>query len=247
MITSQIIKREDFDPDFQGEQEYFAAVAEYFRQLFAETKYADLVENATNNILITAPNNQITNILADFNLTQSRINNQKLCALKIDEVEFLDVVSIVASDKVIARASGKFLVLHFVTFDNYPKRSRNSTYWQVQIPAAKDEYVWSNDFEPLLWQRGNCYAELRFVEFKNPVSGFFKDKTAADQYFDAVLDLTTASEKNRVYSEHKTPQTAIIQRQTRPYRAFIESVNDAGQAICHVKYVPPVESIENGN
>ncbi len=186
-------------------------------------------------------------MLADFSLIQSKINNKKLCGLKIDDVEFPDVVSIVASDKVIPRASGKFLVLHFVTFDNYPKRQRNSTYWQVQIPAAKEGYDWVEDFEPLRFNRGNRYAEMRFDEFKNPVSGFFKDKNAADSYFNAVLDLTTATEKNRVYAEHKTPQTNVVEQITRPYRAFIESVNDAGQAICHVKYVPPTEAENNGN
>ena len=159
------------------------------------------------------------------------------------ELEPTEVVSIVASDRVIARADGKILVLHFVQLDNYPKRTRGSTYWQVQIPAAKNEdnYIWENDFENLRWQRGNCYAELRFNEFKNSVSGFFANKAAANNYFDAVLDLTLATEKNRVYSEHKSPKTAIVEQETRPYRAFVETVDSAGRAICLIKFVPPVE------
>ena len=239
-IDKSLYFNEDGTPKYLNAAEDFdQAVENYALQLINETKYGYLLENRIGDNLITAPNNWITPILADFSLIQGRINNVQIC--QIAEVEPTEVVSIVASDKVIAKASGKFLVLHFVTFDNYPKRSRNSTYWQVQIPAAKDEYEWSTDFETLKWNRGNCYAELRFLEFKNPVSGFFADKNAADEYFDAVLNLTTATEKNRVYSEHKTPQTAIAIRETRPYRAFIESVNSAGQAICHVKYVPPIE------
>ncbi len=164
----------------------------------------------------------------------------------IEEKEEADVVSIVSSDKVINRATGRFLVLHFVTPANYPKRSKNSTYWPVQIPAAmpEDEYNWCEHFENLRWSRGNCFAELKFNQFSTPVSGFFKDKDAADSYFNEVLKLTTATEKNRVYHEHKDPQKNIIERVTRPYRAFIESVNIAGQGVCHIKFVPPTEPCE---
>lgn len=239
-----LINREDFDPDFQGQQEYEAAVAEYFRQLFADTKYADLVANATDNVLINAPNNWVTPILADFALIQGRINNNLLCNISDREPD--DVVSIVASDKVIPNATGKFLVLHFVTLDNYPKRSRNSTYYPIQIPAAKDTYDWDIDFRDLIWERGNQYAELRFEQFKNPVSGFFRDKEAAYAYFNAVLNLTTATEKNRVVPQHENPQTAVIERTTRPYRAFISSVNSDGRVVCHVKYVPTDEADNNG-
>lgn len=161
------------------------------------------------------------------------------------KLEPTEVVSIVASDKVTTNAKGKLLVLHFVQLDNYPKRARGSTYWQVQIPAARDEYVWEDDFLNLRFSRGNCYAELRFNEFKNPVSGFFKTKIAADNYFDKVLGLTTATQKNRVYSEFKTPQTAIVEQITRPYRAFIEQVNADGRAECLIKYVPPIEPKPN--
>lgn len=158
------------------------------------------------------------------------------------DLENETVVSIVASDKVIPNASGKLLVLHFVTLENYPKRSRNSTYWQIHIPAARDSYVWNDDFLDLRFNRGNQYAELRFNEFKNPVSGWFADITAADNYFDAVLGLTIATEKNRVYPVHKTPQTNVTPRITRPYRAFIESVNSQGEAECHIKYIPTDEN-----
>ncbi|MEY2832276.1 MAG: hypothetical protein RLZZ574_1534, partial [Cyanobacteriota bacterium] len=155
-----------------------------------------------------------------------------------------EVVSIVASDQVIAYAKGKLLVLHFVQLDNYPKRARGSTYWQVQIPAALDEYVWKDDFEDLRFERGNKYAELHFNEFKTRVSGFFASEAAANDYFDKVLDLTTATEKNRVFSKHKTPQTSVVQQVTRPYRAFIERVNANGRAECLIKYMPPIEEDE---
>ena len=117
-------------------------------------------------------------MLADFSLIQSRINNAAIC--KIEDAEPGEVVAIVASDKVLDRATGKLLVLHLVTFENYPKRSRNSTYWQVQIPQAKQTYDWDEDFKDLVWNRGNLYCEMYFDGIKDPVSGFFADKDAAN-------------------------------------------------------------------
>ena len=239
------VNRDDYFDELGNEkftnasEQYEAAITEGLNALIAETKYGDMIQNAVDGKLIEAPNNWIIPILSDFALIQGKINNKAICDIEIPDDP--EVVSIVASDKVVKRSDGKILVLHFVTPANYPKRSRNSSYWQVQIPAALDEYDWCEHFETLKFDRGNCYAELKFKQFSNPVSGFFRDKDAADAYFDAVLGLTTATEKNRVYHEHKTPGTNIIERTTRPYRAFIESVNDAGQAICHVKYVPPKE------
>ena len=192
---------------------------------------------------VTAGASIIIQYLIESTFRHQKFSFYEVCN-KLDDLEDPEVVSIVASDKVIARAEGKFLVLHFVTQANYPKRSRSSSYWPVQIPAAKDEYNWNEDFINLRWNRGNQYAELRFNEFANPVSGFFSDENTANTYFDRVLRLTTATEKNRVIPKHKTPQTNVIARVTRPYRAFISSVNSTGQVVCHVKYVP---TDENGN
>lgn len=234
------IKREDYAEGTQGDLEYQAAQEAYLSSLLTQSKYANLIGAATNDSLITAPSNWTNQILTDFGLIQGRINNTALCAIEPSEQG--DVVSIVASDKVIARASGKFLVLHFVELTNYPKRSSSSSYWQAQIPAAQESYTWTNDFEALRWQRGNLYAELVFNEFNNPVSGWFESENAANSYFDAVLNLTTATEKNRKFHTHSNPQTAVQTRSTRPYRAFITSVNATGEAVCHVKYLPLIEA-----
>lgn len=153
-----------------------------------------------------------------------------------------DVVSIVASDKVLGRYQGKTLVLHLVTFENYPTRSKNSTYWQVQIPSARETYDWNDDFLNLIWNRGNLYAEMYFDDIKDPVSGFFADKTSADSWFDSILSLTTAIERNRKYHEQQNISRNIAANVTRPYRAFITSINDIGRAVCEVKFVPPREN-----
>ena len=190
--------------------------------------------------LLSAPLPQINKIISDFALIQSKINNAAICDIGLTESQ--DVVSLVASDNVLGRATDKFLVLHLVTFDNYPKRSRGSTYWQVQIPKVKDEYIWNEDFLNLSWNRGNLYCELYFDGIRDPVSGWFSNKDAADVWFNLVVNLTTAIEKNRKYHEQKQPKRNIESNTIRPYRAFISEINDVGRTICHVKYVPPIKN-----
>ena len=157
-----------------------------------------------------------------------------------EELEPQDVVSIVASDRDARYIKSQVLILHFVTLDNYPKRAKNSAYRQVQIPAPKESYDWLEDFDSLRWYQGNLYAELHFQENYVPVSGFFENETRANQYFDAVLTLTTATQKDRVIYKHYSPNTNILVRETRPYRAFIKSVNELRQAVCHATYRPPI-------
>ena len=235
------IKRENFADTPFGETKYNEAVEAYFASLFAESKYNYLVnEEALDGILVDAPQYWATNILSDFSLIQSRINNNGICELKTAEPT--DVVAIVASDKVLGKHQGKTLVLHLVTFENYPKRSRNSTYWQQQIPDAKQDYDWDTNFLNLVWQRGNLYCELYFEGIKDPVSGWFANKAAANSWFDSILPLTTATERNRKYHEQLTPTRQITANTVRPYRAFITSVNDAGLGVCEVKYIPSVEN-----
>ena len=185
------------------------------------------------------PTNWTSFIISDFALIQSRINREKIC--NIDIPENPDVVTIVASEKDVHRVKTKSLVLHFVTLDAYPKRRADQGYRPTQITAAKESYDWIADFEDLRWTQGNQYAELRFVEPYNPVSGWFADVDAANAYFDQVLTLTTATEDNRVFTEHSNPKTDYPVRITRPYRAFIVSVNEKRQKLCHAKYVPVIE------
>ena len=239
------VNRDDYFNELGNEkfinatEKYEAAITEGLNALLAETKYGDMIQGAINGKLIEAPNNWIAPILSDLALIQGKINNEAICNIKIPKDS--EVVSILVNDRIAPVSKDKYLVLHFVTEDNYPKRVRNSNYWEITIPAAKDSYTWDSDFKDLRFYRGNQYAELKFNEFKNRVSGFFLDKDAADAYFDKVLKLTTATEKNRGYPKHKYPQTNVVQRITRPYRAFLESTNNAGEAICHIKYVPTPE------
>ena len=219
--------------------QYKQIVESYLQNLLIDSKYGYLLDNAVEENLITAPTHYIAQMTADFALIQGRINNKAICDIKIPEDP--EVVSILVNDRIAPVSEDKYLVLHFVTEGNYPKRKRNSSYWEITIPAAKDSYTWDSDFKDLRFYRGNQYAELKFNEFKNPVSGFFANKDVADAYFDKVLKLTTATEKNRGYPKHKYPQTNVVERITRPYRAFLESTNNAGQAVCHIKYVPTPE------
>jgi hypothetical protein len=180
--------------------------------------------------LITELNKQV----CQTNLTLCQSNDEQ------------DVVAIVASERDLTRIQGKQLILHFVTLDNYPTRASNSNYRPIQIPSPRDEYDWEQDFEDLRWQQGNCYCELQLKTSQNilvkpSVSGFFENKNKADEFFDRVLELTTLSEANRKYHEFDVPKRNIPTRETRPYRAFITSVNDEGKAICETKYLPPIE------
>jgi hypothetical protein len=173
---------------------------------------------------------------AVFNILKNQKTIQEdLCELDTGG----DVVSLLASDKFAPRVSSKVVVLHFVRLNDYPKRT-SGTYWQAQIPLAKNSYDWQNDFQSLRWYRGNVYAELRFVEPVNPVSGFFENETRANQYFDAVLNLTNATEDNRIITLHDNPKTNITQEITRPYRAFILEPQPNGKPLCLQKYIPVI-------
>ena len=214
--------------------DYDAAVTTALTNLLVNSKFSYLLDNAVGNNLIAAPNNWIAPILANFSLIQSKINNDEICSSNTD------VVSLVASPKYITNIEGKVLVLHFVTLPNYPKRTKRSQIRQIQIPGAKENYNWENDFANCRWITGNQYAELELAGYKARVSGWFAGEAQANAFFDYVLiNLTTATEANRNIPKHKYKRTDIVSAIERPYRAFIESVNDKGQAVCHVKYMPP--------
>ena len=227
----------------QYEEDLAAAKRKYLIEQFKLSKYGTKLVQKNDEISITAPNNWITPILADFSLIQSKINKDILCdQIQSDEK---GVVSIVASPKYVTNTEGKVLILHFVDLLNYPKRSRGSHYRPIQIPGALAKYDWDIHFKDLRWIQGDQYGELSLVGYKATVSGWFFDKDAGEAFFNKVLNLTTAEEKNRNFPKHKYSRTDIAVQVTRPYRAFIESVNQFGRAICHVKYMPPVK--ENGS
>ena len=176
---------------------------------------------------------------------QLKIINQNLAAIYGDlcglSTEPQDVVAIVASDKDLHRVKTKVLIVQFVLLDVYPKRSNTDSLWQVQIPAAKDSYDWTTNFNNLRRIHGNQYAELHFNEPYVPVSGWFRDAAAANAFFNTILPLTNATEKNRKLPIHSNPEMNIAVFETRPYRAFIKSVNNQGVPVCHAQYRPVIE------
>jgi hypothetical protein len=155
-----------------------------------------------------------------------------------------DVVAITASDTVIENVKGKQLILHFVDLINYPKRSKNSGYRPVQIPLPKAAFDWSSDFENLRWITGNFYAKLflkdnQDLKWKAPITGYFSSQIEADNYFDEILNLTTLIEDYRTYHPTTKSRNFAI-KQTRPYRAFVVSVDSLGNPVCETKYQPIV-------
>lgn len=153
-----------------------------------------------------------------------------------------EVVTVVASEKEHILIEGNQLILHFVTLDNYPKRQANSSYRSIQIPAPKASYDWAIDFEPLRWRQGNQYAKLILTGYKHAVSGWFENTTAANAFFDAVLTLTTATEKERIFPGHSLQKTNFTIRDSRPYRAFIVSKDGNNQPQTLTKYFPPTDA-----
>ena len=179
----------------------------------------------------------IAELLTEINKEVSNVN------LALCDVKTQDTVAIVASDRELTRINGQQLILHFVTLDNYPRRQRNSSYRPIQIPLPKQNLQW-DDFENIRWEQGNFYAELQLKTasgtiIKPSVSGFFSNKTEADNFFDSALALTDLIENNRKYHEFDNPQRNITQQITRIYRVFITSVDANGNAICETKFVPP--------
>lgn len=186
------------------------------------------------------------NYLLEKNFKKETTAFGRICE-KIDNLDFDcgDVVAITASDKVIENVKGKHLVLHFVDFNNYPKRNPNSNYRPVQIPQAKNSYDWCRDFDSIRWITGNYYAKLhlKFInddKWKTPITGYFSNKNSADNYFNQVLRLTNLVEDFRSYHPNTSRNNLII-KETRPYRAFIVSIDSNSQPVCETKYVPSEE------
>ncbi len=152
------------------------------------------------------------------------------------------VVGLIANEKTALRITGEQLVLHFVTEENYPKRRSGSYYRPIQIGAPKPEYDWGTHFENMRWMAGNQYAELRLVGWKNPISGWFASKDAANAFFtyltDYIIDPSVEVD-NIVIPDHSNPKTNITAQIWRPYRAFIMSApNGENQTTCLQKYYP---------
>jgi hypothetical protein len=175
-------------------------------------------------------------------LIDRTINLESQTLKKVCEEQEQDVVAIVASDTVIENVKDKQLILHFVELANYPKRTSNSNYRPVQIPLPKTSFDWVEDFEDLRWTTGNFYAKLWLKNeqdrpWKTPITGYFANQDRADSYFNQILDLTTLIEDYRTY--HPTTKSRnFVTRETRPYRAFVVSIDNFGNPECQTKYVP---------
>ena len=172
-----------------------------------------------------------------------RAANETICSA-IDELEE-STITIVASERDIARIEGDILILHFVTMDNYPKRKRGSNKRPIRIPAPKAEYDWDVDFKDIRWVQGNQYAKLKLEGYKQGISGWFKNADSANATFDRLMQLTTATEKGRNIPNHTNGRDDIVERETRPYRAWIACEETPGEGKTLTKYFPPSENEEN--
>jgi hypothetical protein len=204
----------------------FGSNARTYTGTCVEGSYVDVsVESSTVLDSISALSNQI------------RAFHTGSCDVVGDEV-----VGLVANEKYLLRITGEQLVLHFVTEDNYPKRKSGSTYRPIQIPAPLPDYDWDTHFLNMRWNAGNQYAEMRLVDWKNPISGWFASKEAANQFFDYlvnnILDPTVEVD-NIVIPEHSNPKTNITTQIWRPYRAYYMSApTNANETTCLKKYYP---------
>ncbi|MCC0179887.1 hypothetical protein I4641_23400, partial [Waterburya agarophytonicola K14] len=240
------INRADFDNTELGQSQYEAAIQAYLQDLLANSKYGYLIGNGDQPLseaLITAPNNWITPILADFALIQSRINKSAICEIEL--LENPEVVSLVASPKYVTNIDGEILTIHFVNLDAYPTRRADQGYRPIHIPAPKESFEWNTDFLNLRQTMGNQYGEMELNGYKSKVSGWFSNIDAGNSFFDAILTLTTATEINRNFPNHSNPRTDIVIRETRPYRAYISRVLNTGEAETLFKYFPPADEEEN--
>lgn len=175
----------------------------------------------------------------------SLINEQQ--RLLIDPIcePLTEVVPVNVSYAVDKTTKGRHLILHFVDLDNYPKRSSSGSLRPVQIPRpiANENLDWATFFENMRWEQGNLYCQLILKDSNNnkfspPISGFFANQQAADDYFDSVLPITELSELQRKYHPTNNAQTNFTVKTTRPYRAFVIDLDNEGNPVCELKIVP---------
>ncbi|MEM6613296.1 MAG: hypothetical protein AAF652_13770 [Cyanobacteria bacterium P01_C01_bin.72] len=239
------ISRNDYPDTTEGTEQYTAAVDIYLAELVSQSKYGPLINAAAeseNGVLLSAPASYINGILADFALIQGRNNHQALCGISEAEPE---VVTLIASEKELGRIEGKVLVLHFVTLDNYPKRTKGSNKRPIQIPAPKEDYDWDTDFANIRWVQGNQYAKLKLKGYKQGITGWFQDAAAANSCFDQLLSLTTAEEQGRNIPDHTNGREDIPVRTSRPYRAFLSCEDVPGEPQTLITYHPPQDEESN--
>ncbi len=152
------------------------------------------------------------------------------------------VVGLIAAEKELLAITGNQLVLHFVTEDNYPKRTAGSNYRPVQVYPPKLEYDWATHFEDLRWESGNQYAALKLVGWKNAISGWFASPEAANSYFNYLIENIldeNVEVDDIVIPDHSNPKTNVAVQMWRPYRAFLMSEpSNNNTTTCLQKYYP---------
>lgn len=228
--------------DFETEQGFFDYITGEIQELLTDSILSALIKRLKFIPQAGAASAIVTTTLPwaiGWLVEQMRGEQKQSTAVICEGIsEPQDVVTLVASEKELHRVDGKQLILAMVTLDNYPKRKRDSSWRPIQIPAPRESYDWITDFKDLRWQQGNQYAELVLEGYKHGVSGWFEDQAAADSFFDAVLNLTTATEVNRLYPKHKNPKTAYTVRPSRPWRAYVSQVKTDGGAETLITYFP---------
>ena len=213
----------------------------------------DITNNLENNLESLIQNNNVT-IETNQNVTIENIRNitdkiegiETECKLTSAKPPVTEIVPVHVGYRVDKSTRGRHLILHFVDFDNYPKRSVNSSYRPIQIPLPIDntQLNWDRHFKDMIWEQGNLYCELVLkddnnIEFTPPVSGFFSTIEKAEECFSKILNVTTLNLAAIKHHPSSNPKTRISVKSTRPYRAFVMDVNQDNKTICELKLVPP--------
>lgn len=157
-------------------------------------------------------------------------------------------VPVLASDGDLANFKGTVLVLRCVTLDNYPKRKRESSYWDIRVPSPNDLTSSDNYFqsylEPIRWNRGSWWVRMKLQGIKQPISCFVKDQASGDTFMDALLGLTSAEQEWRAYSfTSEGERFASAEVEVRVHRAYLITPSDSSDSgaetiTCYAPVIP---------
>jgi len=135
-------------------------------------------------------------------------------------------VAVMASDGDALTHTGTVWRLRFVTLDNFPIRSHNSTYWDIQIPDAIDvpnpDSFWNDYLDGIRWVRGKEWARMDLEGIRQPVTFFVNSESDGDNIFNSLLTLTNRTERARSYSlmRQGNRKREPITQELRLHRAF---------------------------
>jgi hypothetical protein len=175
-----------------------------------------------------------------LDIIKQEIDLTKLEVCKVDTES--DLVTIVAAPEEQHHIKGKVLVIDFVTEENYPKRKENSSKWRIQVPNPKENIDWCGDLDNIRWQRGREFHWIKYKQYQHPVTGWFRNKVDADNFFNSINNLTVEKEEYRRFSNgegYKVQPEVVV---ARPYRAYVAIISsDDGEPIEEetIKLEPP--------